>query len=73
MDVKNSFLNGFIKEEMYVRQPPGFEDHTLPDHVFKLQKALYGLKQILHAWYDRLSSFLLRNGFMRGKVRLVYW
>jgi len=73
MDVKNSFLNGFIKEEMYVRQPPGFEDHTLPDHVFKLQKALYGLKQILHAWYDRLSSFLLRNGFMRGKVDTTFF
>ena len=43
MDVKNSFLNGFIKEEMYVRQPPGFEDHTLPDHVFKLKKTPYEL------------------------------
>ena len=44
MDVKSSFLNDFIEEEVYVRIPPGFEDQTLPDHVFKLQKALYGLK-----------------------------
>ena len=44
MDVKNVFLNGFIKEEVYVEQPPEFEDHKHPDHVFKLTKALYGLK-----------------------------
>ncbi len=68
MDVKSAFLNGFIEEEVYVRQPPGFEHHTLTDHVFKLKKALYGLKQAPRAWYDRLSSFLINNGFMRGKV-----
>jgi len=44
MDVKSAFLNGFIEEEVFVRKPPGFEDHTLPDHVCKHQKALYGLK-----------------------------
>jgi len=45
MDVKSSFFNGYIDEEVYVSQPPGFEDHKHPDHVFKLKKALYGLKQ----------------------------
>ena len=68
MDVKSAFLNGFIEEEVYVRQPPGFEHNTLTDHGFKLKKALYGLKQAPRAWYDRLSSFLINNGFMRGKV-----
>ena len=45
MDVKSAFLNGFLNEEMYVSQPPGFEDHIYPNHVFKLKKTLYGLKQ----------------------------
>ena len=68
MDVKSAFLNGYIKEEVYVEQPPGFEDHKYPDHVFKLTKALYGLKQAPRAWYERLNSFLLQNNFKRGKV-----
>jgi len=71
MDVKSVFLNDFIEENMYVKQPPRFEDHTLPDHVFKLKKALYGLKQTLRAWSDRQSFFLLENGFMRGKVDIT--
>ena len=68
MDVKSAFLNGFIKEEVYVEQPPGFDDHKHPDHVFKLTKALYGLKKAPRAWYERLNSFLLQNNFKRGKV-----
>jgi hypothetical protein len=58
MDVKSAFLNGPIKEEVYVEQPPGFEDSEYPNHVYKLSKALYGLKQALRAWYECLRDFL---------------
>ena len=68
MDVKSAFLNEFIKEEVYVEQPPRFEDYKYPDHVFKLTKALYDLKQTPRTWYERLTSFLLQNNFKRGKV-----
>ena len=67
MDVKSAFLNGDLKEEVFFKQPPGFEDAELPNHVFRLNKALYGLKQAPRAWYERLSKFLLNNGFQRGK------
>uniref|UniRef100_UPI0030C69137 reverse transcriptase domain-containing protein n=1 Tax=Bradyrhizobium sp. TM233 TaxID=2599801 RepID=UPI0030C69137 len=67
MDVKSAFLNGYISEEVYVKQPPGFEDNKHPEHVYKLKKSLYGLKQAPRAWYERLSSFLLQNEFVRGK------
>ena len=68
MDVKTAFLNGYLKEEVYVEQTPGFEDHSHPDHVCKLDKALYGLKQAPRAWYDRLSQYLIKKGYKRGKV-----
>ena len=68
MDVKSAFLNGYIHEEVYVEQPPDFEDDNKPDHVYKLKKALYGLKQAPRAWYERLRDFLLSKGFMMGKV-----
>nr|KYP49721.1 Retrovirus-related Pol polyprotein from transposon TNT 1-94 [Cajanus cajan] len=68
MDVKSAFLNGTISEEVYVNQPPGFESDLLPSHVFKLKKALYGLKQAPQAWYDKLSSFLTSNNFIRGNI-----
>ena len=58
----------YLKEEVYVMQPPGFESKEFPNHVFKLDKALYGLKQAPRAWYERLSSFLLENDFRRGNV-----
>ena len=54
MDVKSAFLNGLLQEEVFVKQPPGFENNDFPDHVYKLDKALYGLKQDPRAWYDRL-------------------
>ncbi len=68
MDVKSDFLNGFIQEEVYVKQPPGFENPDFPNHIFKLSKTLYGLKQAPRAWYDRLKNFLLAKGFTMGKV-----
>jgi len=68
MDVKSAFLNGYIDEEVYVSQPPGFEDRKYPDHVFKLKKALYGLKQGPRQWYERLSNFLLSQGYESGKT-----
>jgi hypothetical protein len=68
MDVKSAFLNGPIKEEVYVEQPPGFEDSEFPNHVYKLSKALYGLKQAPRAWYECLRDFLITNGFKVEKV-----
>ena len=68
MDVKSAFLNGFVKEDVYVEQPPLFEDNKFPNHVYKLKKALYGLKQAPRAWYERLRSYLLQSGFEIGKV-----
>ncbi|KAI3758667.1 hypothetical protein L6452_06238 [Arctium lappa] len=66
MDVKSAFLNGQIQEEVYVQQPPGFENSMYPNQVYFLDKALYGLKQAPRAWYDSLLNFLLANGFERG-------
>jgi hypothetical protein len=68
IDVKSAFLNGSIKGEVYVEQPPGFEDSEYPTHVYKLSKALYGLKQAPRAWYECLRDFLITNGFKVGKV-----
>ncbi|GJY23126.1 retrovirus-related pol polyprotein from transposon TNT 1-94 [Tanacetum coccineum] len=68
MDVKIAFLNGFINEEMYVAQPPGFVDFEKPNHAFKLKKALSDLKQAPKAWYDRLKSFLLDHSYTMSLV-----
>ena len=68
MDVKSAFLNGYINEKVYVSQPLGFEDPHLENHVYKLRKALYGLKQTPGAWYDRLSKFLVKKEFSRGRI-----
>nr|GEX61974.1 retrovirus-related Pol polyprotein from transposon TNT 1-94 [Tanacetum cinerariifolium] len=68
MDVKTAFLNGELKEEVYISQPEGFVDQDNPSHVYKLKKALYGLKQAPHAWYDMLSSFLISQQFSKGAV-----
>nr|GEX18112.1 retrovirus-related Pol polyprotein from transposon TNT 1-94 [Tanacetum cinerariifolium] len=66
MDVKTTFLNGTLKEEVYVAQPDGFVD---PDHqkkIYRLRKALYGMKQAPRVWYDELSTFLTSKGFTKG-------
>ena len=68
MDVKSAFLNGELEEEVYVQQPPGFEDSDFPYFVYRLFKALYGLKQAPRAWYDTLSQFLIENHFTRGTI-----
>ncbi|GJV29984.1 putative ribonuclease H-like domain-containing protein [Tanacetum coccineum] len=68
MDVKSDFLYVQIEEEVYVCQPPGFEDPDHPDKVYKVVKALYGLHQAPRAWYDTLATYLLSNGFQRGQI-----
>ncbi|GJV84776.1 retrovirus-related pol polyprotein from transposon TNT 1-94 [Tanacetum coccineum] len=68
MDVKIAFLNGNLREEVYVSQPDEFVDKDKPNHVYKLKKALYGLKQDPRAWYDMLSSFLVSQDFSKGSV-----
>ncbi|GJY84707.1 retrovirus-related pol polyprotein from transposon TNT 1-94 [Tanacetum coccineum] len=68
MDVNTAFLNGELKEEVYVNQPDGFIDPDHPTHVYRMKKALYGLKQAPLAWYDTLSRFLLDNKFSKGAV-----
>jgi hypothetical protein len=71
MDVKSAFLNGLIKEEVYLEKPPDFEDDRYPDHVYKLSKVLYALKQAPRAWYECLRDFLISNAFKVGKANLT--
>nr|GEX61404.1 copia-type Pol polyprotein [Tanacetum cinerariifolium] len=71
MDVKTTFLNGILKEEVYVGQPPGFVSKQYLDHVYALNNALYGLKQAHRAWYDVLSQFLIESGFQKVPTPMV--
>ncbi|GKB43709.1 retrovirus-related pol polyprotein from transposon TNT 1-94, partial [Tanacetum coccineum] len=71
MDVKTTFLNGPLKEEVYVAQPDRFVDPDHPEKVYRLRKALYGLKQAPRAWYDELSNFLISKGFTKGTIDLT--
>nr|GEZ37442.1 hypothetical protein [Tanacetum cinerariifolium] len=71
MDVKTAFLNGILKEEVYVGQPIGFVSKQYPDHVYALDKALYGLKQAPRAWYDVLSQFLIDSDFQKVPTPMV--
>jgi hypothetical protein len=68
MDVKSAFLNGVLDEEVYVKQPSGFESENYPHRVYELRKVLYGLKQVPRAWYGRLRGYLFGSGFGMGKV-----
>ena len=68
MGVKSAFLNGELEEEVYVQQPPSFEDSHHPDFVYMLLKALYGLKQAPRAWYETLSQLLIENLFTIGTI-----
>ncbi|GJQ90916.1 retrovirus-related pol polyprotein from transposon TNT 1-94 [Tanacetum coccineum] len=71
MDVKMAFLNGLLKEEVFVRQPDGFVDPDFPNHVYRLKKALYGLKHAPRAWYNKLSSFLIEHHFTKEKCDTI--
>ena len=66
MDVKTTFLNGVIEEEVYIEQPEGFETHEQKTHVCRLNKALYRLKQAPRAWYGRIDSYLQKMGFVKS-------
>nr|GEU40394.1 retrotransposon protein, putative, unclassified [Tanacetum cinerariifolium] len=68
MDVKSTFLYGRIEEEVYMCQPPSFEDPYFPNKVYKVEKALYDLHQSPRAWYETSSTYLLENGFRKGTI-----
>ncbi|GJY72321.1 retrovirus-related pol polyprotein from transposon TNT 1-94 [Tanacetum coccineum] len=68
IDVKTAFLNGPLKEEVYVAQPDGFVDPDHPEKVYRLRKALYGLKQASRSWYDELLNFLMSKSFTKGRI-----
>ncbi|KAJ9556969.1 hypothetical protein OSB04_011583 [Centaurea solstitialis] len=68
MDVKCSFLNGELQEEVYVEQPKGFVDPKYPEHVYVFDKALYGLKQTPRTWYETLTIYLLGSGYQKDTV-----
>jgi histone deacetylase 1/2 len=67
LDAKNAFLHGVLEEEVYMRQPPRYEETSKLGHVCKLHKALYGLKQAPRAWYSRLNIKLQSLGFVASK------
>jgi hypothetical protein len=67
MDVKIDFLNGVIKEEVYIEKPQGFEVEDRKSHVYKLKKSLYGLKQAPRAWHGRIGRFMTSLGFTKSK------
>jgi hypothetical protein len=68
MDVKTTFLNGVIEEEVYIEQPQGFEVEDMKSHVYRLKKDLYGLKQAPRSWYGHIDSFLMSLGFTKSKA-----
>ena len=72
-DIKTAFLNGFLKEDVYVAQPKGFINQHFLDHVLYLKKELYDLKKAPRAWYDWLTQYLVSHGFIRGKADQTFF
>lgn len=72
MDVNNAFLHGHIFEDVFMSQPLGFINVTIPSHVYELKKALYGLKQAPQAWYNELHTYLISAGFKNSKSFPLY-
>ena len=70
MDVKTTFLNGKIEEEVYIEQPKGFETLDCESHVYRLKRALYGLKQAPHAWYTRIYNYFTGLGFIKSEAEV---
>jgi histone deacetylase 1/2 len=68
LDVQNAFLHGYLEEDVYMKQPPGYEDKSKSEYICKLDKALYGLKQAPRVWHSRLSSKLCQLGFKASKA-----
>jgi hypothetical protein len=68
MDVKTTFLNGVIEEEVYIEQPDGFVTHEKESHVCRLKKSLYRLKQTPRAWYEKIDGYLMSLGFSKSGV-----
>ena len=68
MDVKTTFLNGVIEEEVYIEQPEGFETHEKKSHVCRLKKVLYGRKQAPRAWYGWIDGYLQKMGFVKSNA-----
>ena len=68
MDVKTTFLNGKIEEEVYIEQPEGFETFDCESHVCRLKRTLYGMKQAPHAWYTMIDNYFTRLGFTSSEV-----
>ena len=68
MDVKSTFFNGILEEEIYVQQPPRYEVECNEYKVYRLKKSLCGLKQVLRAWYSRIDNYMIKNGFCRSNI-----
>jgi hypothetical protein len=66
MDVKTTFLNDEIEEEVYIEQPEGFMIYNEKSHEYRLKKSLYGLKQTPRAWYEKMDGFLMSLGFNKS-------
>ena len=73
MNVKSTFLNGVLMEEVYVEQPLGYEKEGQEHKVCRLKKALCGLKQVPRAWYSNIDAYLLENGFEKYEGEPTLW